>query len=75
MTNKLFQVTRTVTVNANLLPIEQNFGLFTKREDAERRAEILYESVNMKVALKGMCFNFFVKQVDVDPEMPNPDGV
>ena len=60
MSKKLFSVTRTT------LEVERNFGIFSKPEDAEFRAQELYDTVALNVATKGLCFNFFVKQIVVD---------
>ena len=67
MSNKLFIVTRTVSLNGNMLELERNFGVFTSPDLAESRAQELYDAVAKNVALKGLCFNFYVKQVDVNP--------
>ena len=62
MSNKLFIVTRTVSLNGTMLELERNFGVYTSPELAEARAQALYDMVAKNIALKGLCFNFYVKQ-------------
>ena len=66
MSNRLFSVTRTISLNGNMLEVERNFGIFSTPEAAELRAQALYDTVAKNIALKGLCFNFYVKQIDVD---------
>ena len=66
MSNKLFLVIRTLSFNGNVLEAERNFGIFSTPKDAELRAQALYDTVEKNIALKGLCFNFYVKQIDVD---------
>jgi hypothetical protein len=67
MSNKLFIVTRTLSLNGNMLEVERNFGIFTSPDMAESRAQELYDAVAKNVATKGLCFNFYVKEVAVNP--------
>jgi hypothetical protein len=72
MSNKLWSVTRTISFNGNMLEVERNFGIFSAADDAEFRAQELYDSVATNVATKGLCFNFFVREVVVDGEWMAP---
>jgi hypothetical protein len=67
MSNKLFLVNRTLSLNGNLLEVERNFGIYTSPDLAESRAEELYDAVAKNVALKGLCINFYVKEVVANP--------
>jgi hypothetical protein len=66
MSNKLFLVTRTVSLNGATLEVERNFGIYTSPDLAEARAQALYDMVAKNIALKGLCFNFYVKQIQAD---------
>jgi hypothetical protein len=66
MSNRLFSVTRSLSFNGTVLEVERNFGIFSNPDDAEARAQALYDTVAKNTALKGLCFNFFVKPIDVD---------
>jgi len=63
----LFSVNRTLSLNGTMLEVERNFGIFSKSEDAEFRAQELYDTVANNIATKGLCFNFYVKEVVVNP--------
>lgn len=67
MSNKLWSVNRTLSLNGNMLEVERNFGIFSTPLLAELRAQELYDSVAKNVALRGLCFNFYVKEVVVNP--------
>jgi hypothetical protein len=67
MSNKLWSVNRTISLNGNMLEVERNFGIFTSPDVAEARAQELYDAVSKNVATKGLCFNFYVKEVVVNP--------
>ncbi len=66
MSKKLFSVNRTLSLNGTMLEVERNFGIFSKPEDAEFRAQELYDAVANNIATKGLCFNFYVREVVVD---------
>jgi hypothetical protein len=66
MSNKLWSITRTISFNGNMLEVERNFGIFSSADAAEVRAQELYDSVSKTVATKGLCFNFFIREVVVD---------
>ncbi len=63
----LYLVTRTISLNGNMLEVERNFGIYTSAEAAEFRAQELYDTVAKNIALKGLCFNFYVKEVVANP--------
>jgi hypothetical protein len=63
----LYLVTRTLSLNGNMLEVERNFGIYTSSELAEARAQELYDTVAKNIALKGLCFNFYVKEVVANP--------
>lgn len=65
MSNKVYSVLRTLSLNGNIIEVERPFGIYGSHASATERAEALTETVALEVATRGLCFTFFVREVEV----------
>ena len=65
MSNKVYMVQRNLTLNGNLIEVERPFGVFNDRKSATERAEALTDSVALEAATRGLCFTFYVRELEV----------
>lgn len=64
--SNIYSVYRNTSFNGNTLEVRQPYGYFHSEEEANAKAESLYDSVAKNPALRGFTFTFYVKKILTD---------